>query len=223
MSQDDVRRERDQFRRVFANLGRHWPWPSACRSARCGRWSSPIAPAPAGTPRGGPEIPDRPRLRGRSTPMRRTRSGCCARAASGHRRAAPPRTPRNSRRLMPAPQAQEMASCASNECLDRHPALPWPISRTGVRSRSDRVSTRSLGRPPRGYAATCQTACATVSAASSGVSCFCNTAREREGYANAAPAAPQNFDHQCKTHRAPQTSALIGAETGFARCLARAS
>ena len=54
--QDDVRRERDQFRRVFANVGRHWLGPSGCRSARCGRRSSPIAPAPAGTPRRGPDF-----------------------------------------------------------------------------------------------------------------------------------------------------------------------
>ena len=45
---------------------RHWPWPSGCRSARCGRWSSLIAPAPAGTPRRGPEIPHRPQLRARA-------------------------------------------------------------------------------------------------------------------------------------------------------------
>ena len=42
---------------------RHWPWPSGCRSACCGRWSSPIAPALVGTPRGGPAIPYRRRLR----------------------------------------------------------------------------------------------------------------------------------------------------------------
>ena len=61
--QDDVRRERDQFRRVSANARRHRRAPSGCRSARCGRRSSPIAAAPAGTPRCGPAIPDRPRLR----------------------------------------------------------------------------------------------------------------------------------------------------------------
>ena len=36
--------------------------------------------------------------------------GCCARAVSGHVAAAPPRTPRNSRRLMFAPKAQDEAS-----------------------------------------------------------------------------------------------------------------
>ena len=37
-------------------------------------------------------LPDRPRPRVMSTPMRRIRSGCCARAASGHAAAAPPST-----------------------------------------------------------------------------------------------------------------------------------
>ena len=37
---------------------------------------------------------------GISTPMRRMRSGCCARAASGHAAAAPPRSVMNSRRRM---------------------------------------------------------------------------------------------------------------------------
>ena len=35
-----------------------------------------------------------------STPMRRTRSACCARAASGQAAAVPPRNVMNSRRLM---------------------------------------------------------------------------------------------------------------------------
>ncbi len=59
--QDDVRRERDQFRRVSANVAGTGPWPSGCRSARCGRWSSPTAPAPAGTLRRGPDLLGRPR------------------------------------------------------------------------------------------------------------------------------------------------------------------
>jgi hypothetical protein len=35
-----------------------------------------------------------------STAMRRIRSGCCARAASGHATAAPPSAAKNFRRLM---------------------------------------------------------------------------------------------------------------------------
>ena len=53
-----------------------------------------------------------------STPMRRTRSGCCARAASGHAR----RAADNAEKFPPPhvrPQAQETASCGSNECFDR--------------------------------------------------------------------------------------------------------
>ena len=72
--------------------------PADSRSARCGRRSSPIAAAPAGTPRCGPALPDRPRPSSMSTPMRRIRSGCCARAASGHA-AAPPSSVMNSRRV----------------------------------------------------------------------------------------------------------------------------
>ena len=52
--------------------------------------------------------------------------------------------------------------------------LPWPISRTGFKSHSDRVSARFWGGP-LGTPAKCQTACATVSAPSSLVSCVCNT------------------------------------------------
>src|SRR5262245_49637948 len=37
-----------------------------------------------------------------STPMRRIRSPCCARAASGHAAAAPPRNVMNARRFIPA-------------------------------------------------------------------------------------------------------------------------
>ena len=62
--------------------------PSGCRCARCGRWSSPIVPAPAGTPRRGPEIPHRPRLRAKSR-----RRGARARPVAHPPRAAmtPPR------------------------------------------------------------------------------------------------------------------------------------
>ncbi len=96
--QDDVRCERDQFRRVSANVVGIGRWPSGCRSAHCGHRSSPIAAGPAGTPRGGPAIPDRPRLTAMSTPIRRTRSGSCARTPSGHATAAPPSPAMNSLR-----------------------------------------------------------------------------------------------------------------------------
>ena len=49
--------------------------------------------------------------------MRRIRSACCARAASGHAAAAPPRSVMNSRRFIAAPvrltrlQAQRLAPC----------------------------------------------------------------------------------------------------------------
>ena len=72
--QDDVRRERDQFRRIFAKRSCIAASASACRSARCGRRSSPIAAARAGTPRCGlcPSASSAAVLM--STPMRRIRS-----------------------------------------------------------------------------------------------------------------------------------------------------
>ena len=74
--------------------------PSECRTAHCGHRSSPIAQARASTRKGRPS-PLAGSVSSNSiiTPIRRTRSGCCARAASGHA-AAPPRRVINLRRLM---------------------------------------------------------------------------------------------------------------------------
>ena len=44
--QDDIRRERNQFRRVSAKALEHRRRPSGSRSARCGRRSSPVACSP---------------------------------------------------------------------------------------------------------------------------------------------------------------------------------
>jgi hypothetical protein len=44
-----------------------------------------------------------------STPIRRIRSGCCARAATGHVVAAPPSNVMKSRRLMGLPRAEGYA------------------------------------------------------------------------------------------------------------------
>ena len=95
--QDDVRRERDQFRRVSANVVGIAGAPADDRSARCGRRSSPIAADPAEMPRGGPAIPDRPRLAPRA---RR----CAARAqpAARARRAAMQRAHHSEHREIPA-------------------------------------------------------------------------------------------------------------------------
>ena len=51
--------------------------------------------------------------------MRRSRSACCARAASGHATAAPPRTPRNSRRRMSASLLRTRHRNGSNEHFHR--------------------------------------------------------------------------------------------------------
>jgi len=68
-----------------------------CRSSRCGRWSSTLAAIPAGMPPRVSEIPRRPRPRAGAQPMRRTRSGCCARADTGPNR----RTTENRDELSP--------------------------------------------------------------------------------------------------------------------------
>ena len=54
-----------------------------------------------------------------STPMRRTRCGSCARAASGHAAAAPPSSVMNSRRL-----------------IIRSPRRRWPRGRAGLRGQA---------------------------------------------------------------------------------------
>jgi hypothetical protein len=57
-----------------------------------------------------PALPKAEELLGDKGPMRRIRSGCCARAARGHAVAAPPRSVMNSRRFMSDPQGLETAS-----------------------------------------------------------------------------------------------------------------
>ena len=95
--QDDVRRERNQFRRVSANAVGITPAPTSVDP-------HVAAVDPAQLLQSLQERRDAS-LRFRivravmSTPMRRIRSGCCARAASGHA-AAPPISVMNSRRLM---------------------------------------------------------------------------------------------------------------------------
>ena len=82
MRQNGVRRERYQSAACLRMSA-----ASGCGPARVDPqlrpWSSLGAPAPDGTPRPGLNSAI-VRGCGRSTPMRRTRSGCCARAVSGH-------------------------------------------------------------------------------------------------------------------------------------------
>jgi len=54
-----------------------------------------------------------------STPMRRIRSGCCARAASGHVASAPPRAASNSRRPMVTVMRPSRARCVEGR-IPRH-------------------------------------------------------------------------------------------------------
>jgi hypothetical protein len=78
-----------------------------------------------------------------STPMRRIRSGCCARAASGQMAAeaaaAPPRPAINSRRLMASPNARPRRRHAAGE----HHRVGWAL-----RPRVHRAGTRCAGAMP---------------------------------------------------------------------------
>jgi hypothetical protein len=66
--------------------------------------SFPIAPAPAGTPPTRACHCESSAAAGRSTPRRRMRSACCARAAAGHVAATPPIRVMKSRRLIASPR-----------------------------------------------------------------------------------------------------------------------
>ena len=76
--QNDIRRERGQFYRVSANVGRI-ARPKAIVDLHVATvGSSPIAPTPAKKPRSGPSCLHRRRLaRTQITPMRRTGRPCC--------------------------------------------------------------------------------------------------------------------------------------------------
>ena len=93
---NDVRRERDQFRRIFAGI----PTVKAVVNAHIAAvgptqllqrlYECTVAGLNSGS------VSERPA----NMPMRRMRSGCCARAASGHAAAAPPSSVMNSRRFI---------------------------------------------------------------------------------------------------------------------------
>ena len=91
------------------------PPPSDIRSPRCGPRRSRFRSAL-----------DETRPRSRVTRRRATLrnpitgiAGCCARAASGHAAAAPPRSVMNSRRCMSAPKLRRRHLSGSNEYFDR--------------------------------------------------------------------------------------------------------
>ena len=90
--------------------------PSDIRSRRSGPRQSRLPSGPGGTrSRGASQSASDVLRRNPTTGI----AGCCARAASGHAAAAPPRTPRNSRRLMSAPRLRRRHRSGSNEYFDR--------------------------------------------------------------------------------------------------------
>ena len=101
MGQDDVGRERDQFRRVFAKA-----LVVASGPARVDPHVAADGPAQLRQrlqERRDPGLKLRiVRAAFRSMPMRRMRSGCCARAAIGHAAVAAPSSLMNSRRPIKA-------------------------------------------------------------------------------------------------------------------------
>ena len=109
-SQDDVRRELRPIPPRICERVRRRSRPSGCRCARCGRRSSPIALSACAN---ASDAALRFRIVRRvsaSTPMRRIRSGCCARAASGQAAAAPPTSVMNSRRFIRSPRRRGRAA-----------------------------------------------------------------------------------------------------------------
>ena len=97
---DHVRRERDQLRRVLAHARRY---RRALQRLSIRRLRPTVQPNFCKPLQERRDVGLRFRIvRGQSmsTPMRRIRSACCARAASGHAAAAPPSSVMNSRRLM---------------------------------------------------------------------------------------------------------------------------
>src|SRR5258708_39884392 len=79
-----------------------------------------------------------------STPMRRTRSDCCACAASGHATAAPPRRLMNSRRRISTPKLRaSIVSAQTSTLIGLEPAYrsAHPMSLMGLVSRVTPVHT----------------------------------------------------------------------------------
>ena len=111
--QDHIRRESDQFDCISAKALGIASHPNECRCAGCGRRSSPIAASPCRRQRAEPALPHRPQPYVMSTPTRRIRPACCARAASGQAAAAPPSSVMNSRRLIRSPRRRWRAASAA--------------------------------------------------------------------------------------------------------------
>ena len=96
--------------RMSVGIGRG---PAVCRSARCGRRSSPIAPAPEGTPRGGSDIPDRPRLRAGARRCAASARLLRARRERPRRRRPPSSVMNSRRRIIRSPRRRGRAASAA--------------------------------------------------------------------------------------------------------------
>src|SRR5262249_1943950 len=78
---------------------------------------------------------------GQSTPIRRTGSGCCARAVSGHAITPPPITLMKARRLIAAPERLEHKTVATRRCAEEGVSATqkeYPLwTKSGHQARSD--------------------------------------------------------------------------------------
>ena len=81
---------------------------------------------------------------GSSTPMRRIRSPCCARAASGHAAAAPPRSVMNSRRCMCPRKDHALCRAQSVALCDQAASEKWyTTARRFLRRRNVRFGSKA--------------------------------------------------------------------------------
>src|SRR6516165_10228397 len=83
-----------------------------------------------------------------STPMRRVRSGCCARAARGHPAAAPPTSVMNSRRLTGRPLKQRVLPYHAEGCIVHHGKFGLLMSALGQKRTFEYVRAMSA-LPPK--------------------------------------------------------------------------
>src|SRR6516165_5856802 len=83
-----------------------------------------------------------------STPMRRVRSGCCARAARGHPAAAPPTSVMNSRRLTGRPLKQRVLPYHAEGCIVHHGKFGLLMSALGQKQTSRHLQPMSA-LPPK--------------------------------------------------------------------------
>ena len=118
-----VRRKRQQFAPRLASALGIGCRPTGHRHARCGPRPSPTPATLARMRRARACAAASSALMLMSTPMRRIRSPCCPRAASGHAAAAPPSSVMNSRLFIQSPRRRGRAATAAQRARAPAPYL----------------------------------------------------------------------------------------------------